>query len=216
MKDPTLYFKVGELKRLFDYIRKKNVGHYALFFVLYHTGRRISELTYLRVNDIDFDKGQIVWRILKRREYIMIKSKKEGERGKVKWVKKRDEKGDLIKKIIKIRIDAKKEVLKVLKAYIDNMELEKQEKVFPMSRQNVFKVFKRYCKKLDINKLLSPHSLRHSFAIHFVEANPNMNSEQASALQHYLQHKNIDSTYCYLQFDKDKYKKSLENMPDIQ
>ncbi len=73
----------------------------------------------------------------------------------------------------------------------------------PMSRQGFWKIIKYYAQKAGINKDITPHTLRHSFAAHLLE-----NGAQLKDIKEMLGHSDISSTQIYVQLVKSKYVQS--------
>ena len=68
-----------------------------------------------------------------------------------------------------------------------------------LSRVMIFTIIKRLCEKANINKHVSPHTLRHSFATHLVRGGANLR-----AVQEMLGHESIQTTEIYTHLD-DEY-----------
>ncbi|MCQ2478434.1 MAG: tyrosine-type recombinase/integrase, partial [Clostridia bacterium] len=155
----------------------KSIRDRAMLEVLYATGIKVSELLELTLSDVNTEIG-----------IIHITSDKH-------------------ERIIPIYQAA----VKHLSLYLENarpamiQELD-EDKLFvnmngkPMSRQGFWKIIKQYAGKAGIDKDITPHTLRHSFAAHLLE-----NGAQLKDIKEMLGHSDISSTQIYAQLIKSKY-----------
>ena len=140
----------------------------ALLSVLYATGMRVSELISLDVENVNTDIG-----------FVNCISK-----GKMR--------------VIPIYAEA----VKALKVYVDKVRpllLEGESSALfinrngtRLSRQGFWKLIKTYKKSAKITKEITPHTLRHSFAVHLLENGADMKS-----IQEMLGHSHISSMQIY-------------------
>ncbi len=156
----------------------KGIRDKAMLELLYATGIRVSELISLNLSDINLDLGFIKCNKGTRERSIPIGS---------------------------ISVAAVHEyLLKSRNFLIQNVS---EEALFVnvngkrLTRQGFWKIIKHYKNQANINKDITPHTLRHSFAAHLLE-----NGADLRSIQEMLGHSDISSTQIYAQIAKNKIK----------
>lgn len=147
----------------------------AIIETLYSCGLRVSELVNLKVSNINFRMG-----------YIKI----EGKGNKERIVPLHDTAKD------EIRVYMKNDRANISKAkgFEDILFLNKKGK--SLSRVMVFNIIKELALMAGINKVVSPHTLRHSFASHLINGGADIR-----AVQDMLGHESILTTEIYTHLD---------------
>ena len=152
-------------------VDEKGYRDHAMLELLYATGIRVSELIGLNLDDVNLSIGTIRCKKKDKERLIPL------YRGAVKALQ------DYIRDIRpRIIADPDEEALFV------NMNGER------MSRQGFWKIIKYYQEKAEIDKDITPHMLRHSFAVHLLE-----NGADLHSIQEMLGHADISSTQIYAQ-----------------
>lgn len=156
----------------------KGIRDHAMLELLYATGMRVSELISLNVDDLNLMAGFVRCESKGRERVIPL------YRTAVKAL------GDYVRQIRpQIIADSDEPALFV------NMNGER------MSRQGFWKIIKYYQERAGIQKEITPHTLRHSFAVHLLE-----NGADLRAIQEMLGHADISSTQVYTHVVKNKLK----------
>ena len=140
----------------------------AMLELLYATGIRVSELIALNVDDLDLDGGTIRCTSKGRTRTIPLYAALPSLR-------------DYLYQVRPKLVDAPETA-----ALFVNMNGER------MSRQGFWKLMKHYQEKAGIQKDVTPHTLRHSFAAHLLESGADLRS-----IQEILGHADISSTQVY-------------------
>lgn len=168
--------EIESILAIIDLSTKEGQRNRAIIEVLYSCGLRISELTNLKFSDLFLDEG-----------FIRV----EGKGGKQRLVPISP---TAIKEINNYLMERKQ--ISPQKGYEDILFLSKRCK--PISRIMVFHFIKEYVAQAQINKNVSPHTFRHSFATHLLEGGANIR-----AIQQMLGHEKITTTEIYTHLDRD-------------
>jgi integrase/recombinase XerD len=148
----------------------------AILETLYGCGLRVSELVALKISDLFFEEGFI---------------KVTGKGNKQRFVPV----GDLTQKYIEIYKNAIRTHLNIQKGFEDTLFLNRRGK--QLTRAMIFTIIKDLAVKIDLNKNISPHTLRHSFATHLLE-----NGADLRSIQLMLGHESITTTEIYVHLDR--------------
>lgn len=141
-----------------------------LLEVMYATGLRASELVGLRLADVDLTGGSV---------------KARGKGGKERFIPL----GELaVLQLEDYLASSRPQLLK--QRQTSDLFLNRSGRA--MSRQSVWKIVKKYVLWAGIDKPISPHTLRHSFATHLLEGGADLRS-----LQQLLGHADIATTQIY-------------------
>jgi len=155
----------------------------AIIETLYSCGLRVSELTELKISDLFFEEGFI---------------KVTGKGNKQRFVPI----GPLTQKYINLYKDHVRVQIKIEPAFNDTLFLNRRGK--QLSRAMIFTIVKTLGAKAGIEKNISPHTFRHSFATHLLE-----NGADLRAIQMMLGHESITTTEIYMHVDKSHLKDAM-------
>ncbi len=156
----------------------KGYRDHAMLELLYATGIRVSELISLDLRDLNLAAGFIRCESRGKERIIPL------YHGAVKALQ--DYVRDIRPQLVSDRSQ---------QALFVNMNGER------MSRQGFWKIIKHYQEKAGIEKDITPHTLRHSFAVHLLE-----NGADLRSIQEMLGHADISSTQIYTHVIKRQLK----------
>tara|TARA_Y100001970_G_scaffold88711_1_gene112001 strand:+ start:14685 stop:15575 length:891 start_codon:yes stop_codon:yes gene_type:complete len=169
---------IQEIESIFDSVPiGTNIGarDLAILSLLYSSGIRVSELIDLDFSNIFLDE-----------DYIKILGKGKKER------------------LVPLGLKAKENLINYIQNH-RNSSAQTNSKgcIFlsyrskPMTRMAIFNLIKKYCILAGINKKVSPHTFRHSFATHMLEGGADLR-----IVQEILGHENINTTEIYTHLDR--------------
>ncbi|WP_461790874.1 site-specific tyrosine recombinase XerD [Pedobacter sp.] len=180
LPDTLSVHEINLLVAAIDASRPEGMRNKAIIETLYSCGLRVSELTELKISNL-----------FEETEFIKIVGKGNKER------------------IVPIGATA----LKLIKIYINEVRVHHTVKkgsedfIFlnrfgaKLSRIAIFNLIKSLTVAAGINKVISPHTLRHSFATHLIEGGADLR-----AIQEMLGHASITTTEIYMHLDRDYLK----------
>ncbi|MEA3451225.1 MAG: site-specific tyrosine recombinase XerD [Bacteroidota bacterium] len=155
----------------------------AIIEVLYSCGLRVSELTNLKISNLFFEQG-----------FIKITGK--GEKQRLVPI------SDRAKEEIVNYLEQKRTQLNIQSGFEDFVFLNRRGK--SITRNMIFMIIKDLTAKAEINKKVSPHTFRHSFATHLVEGGANLRS-----VQEMLGHASITTTEIYTHLDQSYLRETI-------
>ncbi|HMI06955.1 MAG TPA: site-specific tyrosine recombinase XerD [Flavobacterium sp.] len=148
----------------------------AMLETLYGCGLRVSELVALKISDLFFDEGFL---------------KVTGKGNKQRFVPI----GEATQKYIEIYKSSVRPHLNIQKGFDDTLFLNRRGR--QLTRAMIFTIIKDLADKINLNKTISPHTFRHSFATHLLE-----NGADLRSIQLMLGHESITTTEIYVHLDR--------------
>ncbi len=172
--------EINQLIDAIDLSTPQGERNRAILELLYGCGLRVSELTNLKISDLFFEEG-----------FIKVTGKGDKQR------------------FVPI-IEATQKYINIYKTEIRNHQTipnEFKDTLFlnrrgkQLTRAMIFTIIKQLAVKINLEKTISPHTFRHSFATHLLE-----NGADLRAIQLMLGHESITTTEIYMHVDKSHLK----------
>ncbi len=176
LPDTLSVVEINALIQAIDLSKPEGERNRAMLETLYGCGLRVSELTGLRISDLYFEE-----------DFIKVTGK--GDKQRFVPI------SDINKKYIEIYRDQVRVHLNVVKGFEDILFLNRRGK--QLTRAMIFTIIKQLAVAIDLNKQISPHTFRHSFATHLLE-----NGADLRAIQQMLGHESITTTEVYMHVDR--------------
>jgi integrase/recombinase XerD len=159
-----------------DLSKEEGERNKAMLETLYGCGLRVSELITLKISDLFFEEG-----------FIKI----TGKGNKQRFVPI----GSTTQKFIELYKNHVRTRLNIQKGHEDTLFLNRRGK--QLTRAMIFTIIKDLAVKINLNKAISPHTFRHSFATHLLE-----NGADLRSIQLMLGHESITTTEVYVHLDR--------------
>ena len=183
LPDTLDYHEIEQLLDAIDLSKPEGQRNRAIIETLYSSGLRVSELVELKITNMFLDIG-----------FLKVTGKGNKER------------------LVPIGSDA----IKYIRIYMDEIRkfqpVKKGEEniVFlnrrgaGLTRVMIFTIIKNLAIEISLNKKISPHTFRHSFATHLIEGGADLR-----AVQEMLGHESITTTEIYTHLDRDYLKQII-------
>ncbi|MBR2031301.1 MAG: tyrosine recombinase XerD [Alistipes sp.] len=155
----------------------------AMLELLYSCGLRVSELTALRLSDLFFGEG-----------YIRVMGK--GSKQRLVPI------GNVARERIMLYMDERK-----VKDSKNKDILFLSNRGDALTRNMVFIIIREAVKRVGIEKSVSPHTFRHSFATHLLEGGASIRQ-----VQEMLGHESIETTEIYTHLDTSRLRETVEKL----
>ena len=176
LPDTLEFLEIEKMFEAIDLSTDEGQRNRAILEVLYSCGLRVSELVNLKYSELYFDEG-----------FIQVHGKGDKSR------------------LVPIGADAQKFTLLYLTHIRSQINPKKGDEdiVFlnrrgnRLSRVMIFLIIKNLASLIGLNKKISPHTFRHSFATHLIEGGADLR-----AVQEMLGHESITTTEIYTHLDK--------------
>lgn len=174
--------EIDSMEDCIDMSKKEGHRNRAIIETLYGSGLRVSELVNIQLSNIYFDE-----------EYMKVTGKGDKER----LVPLSKESVKQIRDWLIYRNE-----LEIKKGYEDFLFLNRRGA--PLTRVMIFTIIKDLASKAGIEKNISPHTFRHTFATHLLEGGANLRD-----IQQLLGHESILTTEIYTHLNSDYLRESI-------
>lgn len=184
LPDTLNVHEIDRILEAIDHAKPEGMRNRAMLETLYSSGLRVTELVALKLAHVHFAVG-----------FLRVIGKGNKERlvpiGKqaLKYI-------DIYRREVRVHLD-------IAKGHESFLFLNRRGK--KLSRQMVFMYIKDLVNKAGLNKKVSPHTFRHSFATHLIEGGADLR-----AVQEMLGHESITTTEIYTHLDRDYLRQVIQ------
>lgn len=184
LPDTLSYDEIESIINEIDLSKPEGGRNKAILETMYSSGLRVSEVVNLKLSNLYLDVG-----------FIRVIGKGDKERlvpigsSAVKYI-------NIYRNDIRVHLQPKK-------GFEDILFLNRRGAA--LTRVMIFLIIKELALKAGIQKSISPHTFRHSFATHLVEGGADLR-----AVQQMLGHESITTTEIYTHLDREYLRKTLE------
>ncbi|MEI8349721.1 MAG: site-specific tyrosine recombinase XerD [Candidatus Omnitrophota bacterium] len=176
------FLSCEEVNRILKVKNKRNaqgLRDRAILELMYATGLRVSEASFLKLSDLNLDLG-------------FLKCKGKGSKERIVPL------GKIAQGFLHTYLEASRGKLLGRKAAIYLFLAQGGHR---LSRQSIWKMIKKAVHEAGVKKKVSPHTLRHSFATHLLERGADLRS-----VQEMLGHTSITTTQIYTHINQSRLK----------
>ncbi len=177
---------IGEIDAMIaaiDMSKPEGQRNRAIVETLYSCGLRVSELITLRLSQLYVEE-----------RYIVIQGK--GSKQRIVPI------SSVALEQINLYLEQTRSRQVVQRGSEDILFLNRRGAM--LTRQMIFHIIKQLCELAGIRKVISPHTLRHSFATHLLEGGANLR-----AIQQMLGHESITTTEIYVHIDRSRLRDEI-------
>jgi integrase/recombinase XerD len=177
--------EIDRIVKCIDLSQPEGHRNKAMIETMYSCGLRVSELCGLKMNDLYMEEG-----------FLRVTGKGSKQR------------------LVPISPTAIKEITTYIDGTRRHIDIKPGYESFlflsirrgkPISRVMVFDIVKKLVQEAGVNKSVSPHTFRHSFATHLLEGGANLR-----AIQCMLGHEKIATTEIYTHIDRNRLREEIE------
>lgn len=177
--------EIDRIVKCIDLSQPEGHRNKAMIETMYSCGLRVSELCGLKMNDLYMEEG-----------FLRVTGKGSKQR------------------LVPISPTAIKEIATYIDGTRNHIDIKPGYESFlflsirrgkPISRVMVFDIVKKLVQEAGVNKSVSPHTFRHSFATHLLEGGANLR-----AIQCMLGHEKIATTEIYTHIDRNRLREEIE------
>ena len=176
--------EIDQLLGAIDLSHAQGYRNLTILETLYGSGLRVSELINLKISDLHFDEN-----------LLLI----TGKGNKQRLVPL----GGVCKQKLKVYLEEVRIHVPVKKEYQDIVFLNQHGR--RLTRAMIFTIVRQTAANAGMEKKISPHTFRHSFATHLLE-----NGADLRSIQLMMGHENITTTEVYMHLDTEHLSKSLQ------